>query len=398
MMKLAWAAVLFALGRQASAEMLPKSIRGFMLSGNKQPTLKRLNGGPLCTDGTGASPNGYRMQGKISLNDCASMAQQQEGCVGFRWGATSYNQEGYLRDVSEDFIDLAQLFEPDQEFECEVYAATEDGKSINFTTTELSQKFGYGARRLKILKKKILIHQNVKKEDSDATKHGNGVCRQRYSLLKLFQTEVTDLWFCFLPKEKWESCDKDLFNFYIVEGSAFAAGLLFFFAIISHVMSEQRQFSWALLWIARLTVNLQLGIYSVWFLVKHGYNFNDIASTNMLALVMTVVGSTVLISPALLLESMRGCHGFALFYLLILCFSPSVTFEAMSYFSGFPLLLAHYPMVLGLVGFLIEALKAVIAPLRCGGCRVVPADLDMSELRKQDYTPMFYTEVTAREP
>eukprot|EP00931_Biecheleriopsis_adriatica_P074464 TRINITY_DN48515_c0_g1_i1.p1 TRINITY_DN48515_c0_g1~~TRINITY_DN48515_c0_g1_i1.p1 ORF type:complete len:380 (+),score=58.19 TRINITY_DN48515_c0_g1_i1:70-1209(+) len=363
-------------GAAVAQQILPKSINGFMLSGNKEANLDKLNGGALCTDGQGLKPHGWIYTGAINLAKCAEMAAAQPKNVGFKWGRRSFNHDVYREIVKQEVttgagnnIDLLRLLGPFEDMICEVYATDVDGGEVDLAS---NHDIRYG-----------------KPEKDEKSNGGNSVCRQRWTLSEFLKPRVETMWFCYLPESNWPACERGLYEFYVRDLAFWSVGLVIGLAALSYTMANQRHFSWALLWCARFLVNMEMGVIAVGVLVRHA-GITDAATMYAAALGIIVLSSTILITPAVLLEHYEGCHCWAVLILLLLCFSPCFTFEVMSYYPAFPLLLDYSPLLLGLIGFVVEALKGVLFPGFCIGCTTVAPSQSDGKPQAKEYIPMYY--------
>merc|ERR1712008_589684 len=66
---------------------------------------------------------------------------------------------------------------------------------------------------------------------------------------------------------------------------------------------------------------------------------------------LVIAGSNLILIPYTCCRT-RNCGGaFAVFWLLVLVISPVVTIDWASFMNAFPLVISHWPIVLGLLGF-----------------------------------------------
>mmetsp|Transcript_26370 Transcript_26370/g.47525 ORF Transcript_26370/g.47525 Transcript_26370/m.47525 type:complete len:402 (-) Transcript_26370:49-1254(-) len=376
-------------------QILPKNIKGFALSGDKDAQLLQLNGGALCTDDHGGKPHGYIFYGAIDLATCATLASQQSHCVGFKWGRQSFNHGEYHAMIAKEEagehlgVDLDRLmgYQP-QDMQCEIYAANADGTSVPLTATSLTRRFGHVTQQ----SDGGLPYMPFVKLDNH-TNGGNAVCRQRWTLARFFKPQISEMWFCYLPETHWPACEEGLANFYVKDGLLFGSGILVALAALSWLLDGQRQFGWALLWAVRFLLNLELGIGAVAIVVSYKLT-TDVATGYLLSLAIVVGAGSLLLLPAVHAENSDTCHWLSIFYMLILVFSPAIFLEWMTYFPAFPLLLEKQPVLLGCVGFVLEAIKAQIWPGYCGGCLLHRSTESRKFEKTEEYTPMYYVEET----
>lgn len=186
---------------------------------------------------------------------------------------------------------------------------------------------------------------------------GVEVCLQRRSLLKFCDMKVTELWFCYLPEKQWPRCTASM-KAQQLEGLGAAFGTLLVVAALSYVMQSQHQFIWALSWVARFIACMECGVWAVVLLLYVGMDaLLRPPVLAVVALLLVVLGANLLLLPYSLCALCGRCPAFALAYLLVLVIFPVVSIDWMSYINPFVLLVDHRPILLGLLGFGLEALK-----------------------------------------
>lgn len=186
---------------------------------------------------------------------------------------------------------------------------------------------------------------------------GAQVCLQRRSLLQFCDMKVTELWFCYLPEKQWPKCEASIKEQHL-EGLGAAFGTLLVVIALSYIMQNQQQFIWALSWVARFIACMECGVWAVVLLLYAG--LDALLRPPMLAavaLLLVVLGANLLLLPYSLCALCGRCPVFALAYLLVLVIFPVVSIDWISYINPFVLLVDHWPILLGLLGFGIEALK-----------------------------------------
>lgn len=387
--------------------ILPRWIEGFILAGDNEASLRLINGGRRCVDAQGREPPGWQINGSsLDLTTCAKVARSQKSVVGFRWGRAGFSHSSYVRHVhpegSEDLnvaVDLNELFSGNGTFMCNIYMIDENGHTpqLDLNKTEESAT----ARRLA---PHPVVHQHHKASANHRTHNrwyrdqerlktegvvkisqtGDQVCLQRRSLLRFYDIETTEMWFCYLPEERWPGCEHGIKRFYI-EGLVPLMGAFTLVTVLAFVMQRQWHFMWALSWVASFVVSLELGVASVALLLKLGADIRlGLFVFEAVALSLVVVGTGLAMLPHRCRKILFSCPVPVTAYLLTLVTLPCFTLDLMSYWSTFPLLVDHWPVMLGLLGFCIDGLlqcvlgEATVIQSGLGRCKL--KDVKLKEL------------------
>jgi len=321
---------------------LQKSLGPFQLTGEAHPTLREVNGGRLCVNAFGKLPSGYDLEGNISLDECSEIAASQLAPLGFRWGRPGFDYQAYTRYAEkipgrgEEVVDLAALFPGTGDFACTVYIGSDSlGQHYEFRKTNLSRRFA----------------EKPPLQDGPA----EAVCYQRWTMYEFFKPAVSELWFCYMPKAEVASCLKQRSEYY-TQGKIFVITFLFFLAVLGWIMADLPEFEQPLVWVARFLINLELGLVSCGFLLERWHEGHSSVTFFLLAYVMDVVGVYAVMVPYWIMEWRSQDSAFNTAYLLLCAFSPCFLMEFMSYWSHFVLLVRHYPLLIGIVGFTTTAL------------------------------------------
>uniref|UniRef100_A0A7S2MSM7 Uncharacterized protein n=1 Tax=Alexandrium andersonii TaxID=327968 RepID=A0A7S2MSM7_9DINO len=256
---------------------------------------------------------------------------------------------------------MDELFAGNGTFKCNVYMVDETGEAPALdvsamipgeaTARRLSRHRSHHGRSFRFME-----HHGLGKPHR-LHFSGNEVCLQRRSLLRFYDFETTEMWFCYLPEHRWAACAEEIRALYL-EGLLPITGAALLIFALAYIMQNQLQFLWALSWVATFCVNLELGVASVAFMLNLGLDSKmGTLVFEALALCLVVLGATVAMLP-------HRCHGvrdsfptFVTWYLLSLVILPCISLDAMSYWNTFPLLVDHWPVMLGLIGFALDALK-----------------------------------------
>merc|ERR1712100_977299 len=109
-------------------------------------------------------------------------------------------------------------------------------------------------------------------------------------------------------------------------GVFFYCGLFVAVAVISFTLPRIPECSYTLLWLARLLLNWELGLLSIHYMLAHGFE-RDVYRFFGVGVLTVVVLSTLIFLPYQLAECIRKDNAFGLFYLMVICLSPTVIFE-----------------------------------------------------------------------
>jgi len=331
-----------------------------------------INGGRRCVDSKGVEPPGWQLNGThLDLATCARIASRQPHVVGFRWGKRGFNHSAYMRHVRpsksegisthEASVDLSQLFSGTGSFKCTIYMVDRNGGAPALDLDDAELPVHARSRRL-------FTHQFPREDHRRYAQHGVGgarflrqygdeVCLQRRSLLRYYNFETTEMWFCYSPEDRWSGCDAKIKAFYL-ESLLPMLGALALIFLLSYIVQNQWHFTWALLWVASFCVNLELGVASVALLLTIGADGKMGTLTfEAAAFFLVVVGASLALLPHRCCGLQRWCPVLATSYLLVLVSLPCITLDLMTYWNAFPLLVDHWPVLLGLLGFAIDLLK-----------------------------------------
>lgn len=186
---------------------------------------------------------------------------------------------------------------------------------------------------------------------------GQKICLQRRSLFKFADVRVTEMWFCYLPEDQWANCTSDIAEFRS-QGMLMIIIAAVLIGILSYTIQNQTHFLWALSWVARFVVNLELGVASVASLIHVGADrYMGPIKLDAIALIFVMAGSNLILIPYTCCRTRNCGHGFAVFWLLVLVIFPVVAIDWASFVNPFPLVVSHWPILLGLLGFGTEWLK-----------------------------------------
>lgn len=325
----------------AAHGVLQRSLGHFQLAGNAQPTLREINGGRSCVNGFGKTPPGYYFKGHISLDQCAAIAHEQPVPLGFRWGRKGFdhgvysNYAGSHSNSNGSLVDLGRLFPDPGDFHCTIYVALDGrGQPLAFVKSNISTSF------------------DPKPKDGPAKR----VCFQRWTMTEFFKPFVTELWFCYMPVDTVPGCAAEADSFYM-QGKIFVVVFLFFLSVLGWIMADMPEFETPLVWFTRFLLSMEFGLLSCGLLLETWYDTESVTYF-VLAFALNVIGCIIAFVPYWVMEHMSEDSMFNTAYLLMLAFSPCFLVEFMSYWSHFILLVAHQPLLIGMIAFLTSALAS----------------------------------------
>lgn len=185
---------------------------------------------------------------------------------------------------------------------------------------------------------------------------GAEVCRQRASFTQFFMGESEQLWFCYQHVVALAQCEDEGAEFRR-QGVIFSFVVLVASAFFSFILSNIPECTGSLVWIARLSVNLQAGLLGTSWLMRIE---DDPVKISMGAFAVVIVFSTVVMLPYNYSESARAGNPCSIFLLLIISLYLVGVVEAHSYHKAFPLFVSYHPIYIGLAGFVVEFAKYFI--------------------------------------
>jgi hypothetical protein len=327
--------------KPANHGLLKKEIGRFQLTGNAHSTLKEVNGGKLCVNAFGKTPPGWYFSAQVSLEECANLASVQPSTLGFRWGRSGFDYEHYKAHAmpnskasDESGVDLARLFPGTDPFGCTIFVGEDSrGQPMAFRTSNLTSQLGV---------------QVADMRDGPARE----VCFQRWTMTQFFKPRVSELWFCYMPREEMNRCTEKAAEFYF-QGQVFIGLFLILLGALGFIMRDMPEFETPLVWFSRLLLNLELGLLCVGFLLLQ---MEDTESFTffLAAWAMNIGASIVVFLPYHLMERLNEDSPFNTAYLLLVAFSPCFLLEFASYWSHFIVLVDHLPLAVGGVAFITK--------------------------------------------
>mmetsp|Transcript_120721 Transcript_120721/g.341379 ORF Transcript_120721/g.341379 Transcript_120721/m.341379 type:complete len:418 (-) Transcript_120721:155-1408(-) len=331
--------------KRTSLGNLTRQFGNFVLTNNRQPDLRTINGGRLCVGAWGKQPSHYAASGRISPSQCADVAMRVPDALGFRWGREGYSADAYNRYTKLDSIqrpvNLDEIFDEDnKDFECSIFV----GRDLDSDEPlELATN--------------ITLPSFFPRGGAVVEGPGSSVCFQRWTLQRFFCPSVTELWFCYMPEAGWPKCMENNSK-KNQQGVVFLVAGVIFMAVLGYIMRDLPEFETPLLWFTRLLLCMELGVVAVAQLLKAGADAGP--GFELVAVVLVLFAQYTLLVPYRILEHFTENSPFNTFYLLFLAFSPCYVGETMSYYSAFPLLIDKWPIAMGLVAFLLDSAAHVI--------------------------------------
>jgi len=351
--------------------------------------LATINGGVRCSGGDGLEPPGYLLEGQVSLEDCASIANGEPHVKGFRWGRPDgLDSDLYSMLAKSEVpqqIDFERLFPSGATggFHCFIYMYDESDHNISDDGASGAPEFEWTDEATRL--KHFDTHSHRKEMSAmHMLSGGSKVCLQRWSVSRFMKPWDSSFWLCYVPETEQATCAKDVQAWH-VGGQIFTAVCLTLCGVLAWIMHTQKHFMTCVNWVARFILYNEVALIVCHYLVnnrldREGWTFYAVA------IILVIAGGNVCVLPHLLLTQCQATKPLAALFLFVVAYSPVVFLDGLSYQSSLRLIMDHEPMLLGMLGFAIELLKLTFCCAPEEGEETLQKG---SLIEPRDYMPMY---------
>jgi len=349
--------------------------------------LASINGGVRCPGGDGMESPGYLLEGQVSIEDCASIANGEPHVKGFRWGRPDgLDLDFYSTLAKSDVpqqIDFERLFPSGATggFQCFIYMYDENDHSVNDDGASGAPDFKWTDEATRL--RHFVAHAHGKTM-SAIHNGGSKVCLQRWSVSRFMKPWDSSFWLCYVPETEQATCAKDLEAWH-VGGQIFTAVCLTLCGVLAWIMHTQKHFMTCVNWVARFILYNEVALIVCQYLVNNRMDMEG-STFYAVAIILVIVGGNVCVLPHLLLTQCQATKPLAALFLFVVAYSPVIFLDGLSYQSSLRLVMDHEPMLLGLLGFAIELLKLTFCCAPEEGEETLQKG---SLIEPRDYIPMY---------